>query len=129
MAKVVFELPARQSPPSDISGNTRAHPLKQHRVKAAFRDEVAVMFRQVWDGTPMARARIKYTSYWCGTPMDRTNFTAGMKALEDQLVREGLLVDDAPAFVLDNKINYVRVPHREDIKVVVEVEEILTERS
>ena len=126
--KITFELPFQ--PPPELRGNARpAHWVVRHRKVKELREAVWVRLMEgvgseIIESLPWPRARITYTSYWCGKPIDHDGFAQGMKAALDEIVDYGVLPDDGPSYVDGPYVEYVRVKHREDIKVVVEVEEV-----
>jgi hypothetical protein len=126
--KITFELPFQ--PPPELRGNARpAHWSVRHRKVKELRESVWVRLMEgvgsgIIESLPWPRARVTYTSYWCGKPIDEDGLRQGMKAVLDEIVSYGIIKDDSPQYLDGIDVRYVRVKHREDIKVVVEVEEV-----
>ena len=126
--KITFELPFQ--PPPELRGNARpAHWVVRHRKVKELREAVWIRLMQgvgseIIESLPWARARVVYTSHWCGKPIDEDGLRQGMKAVLDEIVSYGIIKDDSPKYLDGIDVTYVRVKHREDIKVVVEVEEV-----
>jgi hypothetical protein len=75
--------------------------------------------------TATGKRRIRVTRYYAGNckERDHANLVGGCKALVDSLVREGLLVDDKPAFVADSYAQ-VRESGKTGARLTVVVEEL-----
>ena len=130
--KITLEFPYQ--PPPELRGNSRAHWSKRNRAVKALREATYARFlgicvNEMAEGegcalVPWPRARITYTSYWCGKPIDEDNLIIGCKPILDEIITYGILADDSPKYLDGIDVRYVRVAHREDIRVVVEVEEV-----
>lgn len=72
--------------------------------------------------TAIAKRRIRVTRYYGGRckERDHANLVGGCKALVDSLVKEGLLVDDAPAWVDDHYAQVRLATGTTRVEIVVE---------
>ncbi len=71
---------------------------------------------------PLDAAAVRVTVYYCGRQQDMTNAIGGsVKVAEDGLVAAGVCVDDSPEHMTLLLPRSVRVPHRAQTRVVVEV--------
>ena len=75
------------------------------------------------DPDPMDKVRVKYTAYWCGKPIDADNLVKVMKPALDALTEYGLIEDDNPEFVKGIEVEYHRVKHKNEIKMIMEIAE------
>ena len=68
-------------------------------------------------------AEVQYTVYHCDKPIDNDNLVAGMKYALDCFTDEGLIVDDGPDYIGIPKVIYHKVPHRNQVRLVMEIKE------
>lgn len=118
-------------PPTAASPNARVHEIGRWRARKALSE--AVWLRR--PGGPLSEddalespidpARVTYHLKWCGTAPDKDNFIASMKGALDGLVDAGIVIDDSPDHIELGEPIYERVPHRTDVGVTIEVEEVL----
>lgn len=86
------------------------------------------------------RVAIRYTVFYCGRKMDKDGFLYAMRYAQDLLTPEkvywrrgklvvkagiGLIPDDDSDHIEGPEVEFVRVKHRDEVKVVMEV--ILTD--
>lgn len=116
-------------PPTELRGNGRpAHWAVRNRKVAELRAATAWRLRELdifdaQDGTPayFDKAVVKYTAHYCGKPIDRDGLIQGMKAALDEVVAKRVVWDDNPRHVTGIQVEYVRVKHRGEVKLVMEV--------
>jgi len=115
------------APPRVLCGNGRpAHWAVKNRASNDFHDSVCAMAREIAPTEPLAAVVVKYVSMYCGKQLDRDNLIIGMKPALDALTTARVIEDDSPEFVKDIKVEYERVPHRDQMGVRMEIIEVLT---
>ena len=77
--------------------------------------------RELGSWRPMEYAHIRYTSYWCGQRMDEDNIIGGMKYILDAVVLSELLINDSRDYIKILPVEFVKVPHKSDIKFTMEI--------
>jgi Holliday junction resolvase RusA-like endonuclease len=65
---------------------------------------------------------LHYTEFHAKRPKDRTNQAGALKAIEDAIVRLGVLEDDCPEIVTEIKYYQVKVPTLKEQKCTVRIE-------
>jgi hypothetical protein len=126
---IKIEWHGRQSPPTEVSGNSTAHWQAKRRIKQSWQDETIInIYNQNVTLYEMPRATIQYTSYHVGEPenaMDEDNFIIGMKAIQDLMVHQGVFPDDSHRYVKGiQPVKYVRVSKMKDRKIIMEIIEV-----
>ena len=112
---------------SELSPNnaSRHHHMQLAKKRKQLKRDTEFMLRDAdlpaW--TPMNRIRIKYIAYHCDKPLDPDNLIAGMKYAVDGMVAAGVVPDDNPYHIAGYDVEYEKVPHRTDIKLVMEIKE------
>lgn len=113
--------------------NWRTHWANKHREQKAYarKCDYLVVTGDVPRAPrqPFRRVRLAYTLHLCGKPMDLDNATGRCKWIGDWLVRAGYLEDDNPDVVTEIVTRQVRVPHRHDARVVVEITPLSEEEA
>ena len=119
-------------PPTDAGGNARGHWGKTHRAREGLRAQTWALLQDqgLLDpgdgrGNPalMEKVVVTYHAYWCREAPDNDNLVTGCKAILDEIVSEGLLVDDKPRYVTIASPQYTQVAHMNERRLVVTVEE------
>ena len=120
MALVRLEWPFL--PPAGLRGNSRAHHQAKAKMMATFKE--SALFRIMEQGPdPMDKVLVRYTGYSCWPLPDEDNLTIGMKGALDAFTEYGVIKDDSSNYVLDISTKIIRVPHRKQQGMVMEVEE------
>jgi len=111
-------------PSKELRGNSRANRWQKGGAKNRLLDSTIGRLKEVGiDWHPVRRIRIIYTIYYCGKSIDRDNLGIAGKAIQDALILVGVIPDDNPDFVDDPILIYIRVPHRKDVRFVMEIVE------
>jgi|TARA_Y100000310_G_scaffold17886_1_gene17671 hypothetical protein len=118
---IILEFPFL--PPPELRGNTRAHWAAIANKKQDIKDAVWGRLDRIGHVWKMPAAALEVTAYWCGKPIDRDNFTYGLKAYIDAIVEYGILEDDSPEYIRGIVVDYVRVKHRDEVRMVLEIQE------
>ncbi len=115
-----------QMPPEELRGNSR-YSQKDWAFREAKRNwsEIAYLLLREENipRLPLERVAIQYTVYWCGKPIDEDNLLKGMKAVQDSVAYVGIVPDDGPDHVTILPVKYVRVKHKPQVKLVMEITE------
>ena len=117
-----------EMPPKELRGNSRAHwtarlkPKKE--LKENTKDGILLAMLRDQHFSPMKKVNVKYIAYWCGKPIDRDNLIIGMKHALDCFVIDGIIEDDNPNYVKSIEVEYHRVRHTKDVKLIMEVSEV-----
>ena len=107
-------------PPPVLRGNSRGHWAEKHKAFTSYHSSAFSRLRQLqWE--PMEQVNIQYTVHYCGKPIDADNFLMGMKAAQDAIVSAGIIKDDSPQYINSISVEYVRVKHRDETKVVMAI--------
>ena len=110
-----------------LKPNARVHWRAPLSHKAGAREAAMMLARSAMNEAgyegPFEKARLEITSYWCGHRPDEDNFVAQMKYYVDGLIGEAI-VDDNHAHLIRSWPTFVRVPHRDEARVVVTVAEV-----
>ena len=116
-------------PPVILRGNGRpGHWSSKHWRTQLWHDDTLVrLWERELPDSPWGHVTIQYTAYYCGKPIDADNLIIGMKAPQDAIVTAGIVEDDSHHYVTVLPVKYVRVDHRHQIKLVMEITE--TERT
>ena len=113
-------------PPRELEANTNYHWAARHKKVEAVQDAVIALLLEQGDyprfTTPVD---ITYRLYWCGQRADRDNVAYRMKTCLDALVARDVIEDDSPDEIASIQVEYVRVPHRKDVKTEIIVREAL----
>ena len=112
-----------EMPPKELRGNSRAHWAARFKPKEELQNTTVFELRRQ-DCPSMGQINVKYIAYWCGKPIDRDNLIIGMKAALDCFVIEGIIEDDNPNYVKSIEVEYHRVRHTKDVKLIMEVSEV-----
>ena len=109
-------------PPAQLRGNARAHHQVKAKIMATFKE--SALFRIMKQGPdPMDKVLVRYIGYCCAPLPDRDNLAIGMKGALDAFTEYGVIKDDSSNYVLDISTKIIRVPHRKEQGMVMEVEE------
>ena len=109
-------------PPPELRGNSRAHWSVRHKITKQFKESTKWRLMEIGPDR-MDKVKIKYIAHWCGKPIDADNLIKGMKPALDALTEYGLIEDDNPEFVKGIEVEYHRVKHKKQIKMIMEVSE------
>ena len=126
-------------PPAVLRGNsrgsTRGAVMGRHQVGKTFRndrimqlrqeiiDHEAARFHRGWGAPDFTQGIvIQYTQHYWRKPVDADNILMGLKSVQDALRAIGL-PDDSPEWVTVLPVKYVRVQHRDEAKVVMQITE------
>ena len=112
-----------EMPPKELRGNSRAHWAAKLKPKENLQNTTLFELRRQ-DCPSMGQINVKYIAYWCSKPIDRDNLIIGMKAALDCFVIDGIIEDDNPNYVKSIEVEYHRVPHKKDVKLIMEVSEV-----
>jgi len=110
-------------PPKELRGNSRTGWKARNQIKKVFQDNTIFRLLEL-DPEPMDQVSVKYIAHYCGKPIDRDNLTMGMKYALDCLVKQKIIKDDSPDVVKELITEYHRVPHKDQVKLIMEVTEI-----
>ena len=117
-----IEIEFDELPPSELRGNTRAHNLARYTAGHAQEQKAIAKFREL-DWEPFEQGRVVYTYYYCGAGPDPDNVPMGMKKALDAAVFVGILPGDGPKYVKSLIVRHERVPHRDEVRVTMRIEE------
>lgn len=115
-----FKIQFDDMPPKELRGNSRTHWTGKIKPKKILQDTTIAKLREVDPGC-MGKVKIKYTAFYAGRPIDIDNLITGMKYAQDCLAIEGIIKDDNPEHVVGMEVEYHRVPHKNQIKLIMEV--------
>ena len=115
-------------PPEVLRKNGRpGNRYEQMRVTGKERDRageyVMASVTEMSTAPVFARGRVDVTAYWCGKPIDYDGLACGVGPWIDAFVDWDVLPDDSPLYVTSYTINYERVAHRHEVRVVITVTE------
>ena len=110
-------------PPKELRGNSSMDWGPKIKIKNQFQDATIFRLREQ-NPEPMDQVNVKYIAYWCGKPIDRDNLVTGMKYALDCLTIEGIIKDDNPDIVKDISTEFHQVPHKDQVKLIMEVTEV-----
>ena len=126
MPELIIEFPFM--PPAVLRGNARpGHWAQRAAATREFKDAAVWRLREAnaYAGFPLFTPpiQITYRVFYCGKPIDRDNLLQGMKPIQDTLVAEfqKSIPDDSPEFVATPIVEYTRVAHRDQVRVVMEI--------
>ena len=112
-------------PPEELRGNARnAHWAVRHRKTKELREATAWRLLELGKLPRFKKAEIQYTAYYCGKAIDPDGLVMGMKACLDEMVQAQVVPDDGPGYVSILTPVYHRVAHRDDVRLVVELQEV-----
>lgn len=117
-----FQIEYPYMPPKELRGNSRTHWKAKISVKRNFQ-EVTIYKLREQKPTQMNQIDIRYTAYYCGRPIDHDNLIMGMKPAVDCLTLEGIIPDDSPDHIKNVSIEYHRVKHKKDVKLIMQIYE------
>ena len=119
LAPISFQI---EMPPSAIRGNNRSHHYVYNKVFQQYLNDATGLILESMNmkrlDIPYKRCVVSYT-FMNNRSIDLDNFIYGMKAVQDALVRMGIIVDD-DAFTISPIAKFQKCAIR-DRKVVVEV--------
>jgi hypothetical protein len=107
-----------ESTPS-LNPSIGQHWSYQHKLRARWHwlVKAALLNAKFYDQPKYPKATLTIERYGQRV-LDADNCRAGMKALTDQLVRQGLLLDDRPAVIGEPVIRqFVAEPHRTVVRI------------
>lgn len=105
-----------------MSLNARAHWAERRRVDQAFKEATFWACKEA-KAKPLGRARIELT-HFAVRPRDRDNRYASVKAIIDAIVDAKVIPDDSDEY-LDLECLSVKVPHKDEERVEITIEEIV----
>ena len=120
MALVRLEWPFL--PPAGLRGNARVHHQAKAKLMATFKESAFFRIKKQ-NPDPMDKVLVRYIGYCCAPLPDRDNLAIGMKGALDAFTEYGVIKDDSSNYVLDISTKIIRVPHRKEQGMVMEVEE------
>ena len=109
-------------PPSELRGNSRSHHQAKAKIMATFKESTHFRIMEQ-DPDPMKMVLVRYTGYCCKPLPDEDNLTIGMKGALDAFTEYGVIDDDSSDYVMDITTTIIRVAHRNQQGMVMEVEE------
>ena len=124
-------------PPPEIRGNSRAHwakkagKFKAYKITAFYTLREA-MIKSGYSYKPVNKVEVHYQVFHCAKAIDHDNFIIGMKAFVDCLaspktdndMAHGLIPDDSPDHFTIGSIKYIKVKHRTEARVEIEITEV-----
>ena len=112
-----------EMPPSLLRGNSRGTWRQKLKPKQVWEDKTLIRIREQNFKPIQGKAELQYTAYYCGTAIDNDNLVIGMKCALDMFTREGLIKDDGPDYIGILPVIYHRVPHRNQVRLVMEIKQ------
>lgn len=126
------------------NGRRRVHWRKQQQVTRQERERAFWLIVAELGHVPaenasplFKKASVKVTQYWCGKLLDHEGLVSGCAAWIDAfqpmsytskgkpVYGANIITDDSPEFLHPYETEFVRVDHRPNAKIVIEVIEIL----
>ena len=122
-ASVSIRIEYDRMPPAGLRGNSGFSRLQKQKPKRILQDHTLLLIRQENFKPIKGYAEVQYTVYHCDKPIDNDNLVTGMKYALDCFTDEGLIVDDGPDYIGIPKAIYHKVPHRNQVRLVMEIKE------
>jgi len=122
-ASVSIRIEYDEMPPAPLRPNSGSTWQQKQGPKKRLQEYTLILIRQENFKPIKGYAEVQYTAYFCGTPIDNDNLVTGMKYALDCFTDEGLIVDDGPDYIGIPKVIYHKVPHRNQVRLVMEIKE------
>ena len=94
--------------------------------RAASEKAIVAIIKSDWDGNALGSVYFDIIEFYCGKSTDPDNLIAGMKPVIDAFTHKGVILDDKAKYVKGYGTTYVQVPHRNQRKVVIQCQEVIS---